>query len=128
VTSGPVRHNCLFSAVNLVVCLVTSLRDPLPFCWHARQIEAFFEYYPRRVGQVLFVEAPWVFTPLWHAIKPMMRKYGALVSVFMRVEHARGFVHAAFMDERLVKGGMLLGALGLASTLSNAWEQQLCCS
>lgn len=44
------------------------------------QIEAFFEYYPRRVGQVLFVDAPWVFQPAWAAIKPLMRKYAALVS------------------------------------------------
>lgn len=44
------------------------------------QVEAFFEYYPRRVGQVLFVDAPWVFYPAWEVIKPLMRKYKALVS------------------------------------------------
>lgn len=44
-----------------------------------RQVEAFFEYYPRRVGQVLLVEAPWVFGPAWELIKPLMRKYAALV-------------------------------------------------
>lgn len=43
------------------------------------QIEAFFEYYPRRVGQVLLVEAPWVFGPAWEVIRPLMRKYAALV-------------------------------------------------
>lgn len=45
-------------------------------------VEAFFEYYPRRVGQVLFVDAPWVFQPAWAAIQPLMRKYAALVSVW----------------------------------------------
>jgi hypothetical protein len=29
--------------------------------------------------QVLFVEAPWVFQPAWQVIKPLMRKYAALV-------------------------------------------------
>ncbi|KAJ9519999.1 hypothetical protein QJQ45_014725 [Haematococcus lacustris] len=43
------------------------------------QVEAFFEYYPRRVAQVLFVEAPWMFQPAWAAIQPLMRKYAALV-------------------------------------------------
>lgn len=47
---------------------------------NAVQVEAFFEYYPRRVGQVLFVDAPWVFQPAWAVIKPLMRKYAALVS------------------------------------------------
>ncbi len=49
-------------------------------CLPGLQVEAFFEYYPRRVGQVLFVDAPWVFYPAWEVIKPLMRKYKALVS------------------------------------------------
>jgi len=42
-------------------------------------IEAFFEIYPKRVAQVLFVDAPWVFQPAWAIIQPLMRKYAALV-------------------------------------------------
>ena len=42
-------------------------------------MEAFFEYYPRRVAQVLFVEAPWLFNLCWESIKPLMGKYAALV-------------------------------------------------
>lgn len=42
-------------------------------------VEAFFEYYPRRVGQVLLVDAPWIFQAPWKAIKPLLRKYSALV-------------------------------------------------
>lgn len=49
------------------------------FAFARFMVEAFFEYYPRRVGQVLFVEAPWVFYPAWEVIKPLMRKYAALV-------------------------------------------------
>ncbi|KAG2449598.1 hypothetical protein HYH02_005131 [Chlamydomonas schloesseri] len=49
------------------------------FAFAAFMVEAFFEYYPRRVSQVLFVEAPWVFFPAWEVIKPLMRKYAALV-------------------------------------------------
>jgi len=51
-------------------------------------VEAFFEYYPRRVGQVLFVEAPWVFNPAWQVIRPLMRKYAALVR-FVSVDELR---------------------------------------
>ena len=51
-------------------------------------VEAFFEFYPKRVGQVLFVEAPWVFLPAWEVVKPLMRKYAALVQ-FVSVKEAR---------------------------------------
>ncbi|EFJ41850.1 hypothetical protein VOLCADRAFT_67793, partial [Volvox carteri f. nagariensis] len=58
------------------------------FQFAAFMIEAFFEYYPRRVSQVLFVEAPWVFFPAWEVIKPLMRKYAALVR-FLSVSELR---------------------------------------
>ncbi len=45
-------------------------------------------YYPKRVGQVLFVDAPWVFQPAWQVIKPLMRKYSALVQ-FVSAEQVR---------------------------------------
>lgn len=32
-----------------------------------------------RIGQVLFVDAPWVFKAPWEACKHMLRKYAALV-------------------------------------------------
>jgi hypothetical protein len=40
------------------------------------------------VGQVLFVDAPWVFQPAWQIIKPLMRKYAALVQ-FVSSEQVR---------------------------------------
>ncbi|KAL6761132.1 CRAL-TRIO domain-containing protein [Haematococcus lacustris] len=54
-------------------------------------VEAFFEYYPRRVAQVLFVEAPWMFQPAWAAIQPLMRKYAALVRFVTKEELAREY-------------------------------------
>lgn len=44
------------------------------------QIDVFFTYYPKRVSQVLLVDAPWVFQPIWSAVKPALGKYAALVS------------------------------------------------
>ncbi len=43
------------------------------------QVEVFFTYYPKRLGQVLFVQAPWVFRPGWVMVKPLLRKYAKLV-------------------------------------------------
>eukprot|EP00798_Chlamydomonas_sp_ICE-L_P025636 gene25636-11294_t len=67
------------------------------FAFARFMIDAFFEYYPRRVGQVLFVEAPWVFIPAWEAIKPLMRKYSALVRFVSCDELSKEF----FTPERM---------------------------
>ena len=42
-------------------------------------IDLFFVYHPKRLGQSLLVEAPWVFQPVWQFVKPLLRKYAALV-------------------------------------------------
>ncbi|KAG0616232.1 hypothetical protein M758_5G100300 [Ceratodon purpureus] len=42
-------------------------------------IDMFFKYYPKRLGQVLFVDAPFIFQPGWSMIKPLVGKYAALV-------------------------------------------------
>ena len=34
-------------------------------------VDIFFTYYPKRLSQVLFVEAPWAFKPGWEMIKPV---------------------------------------------------------
>ncbi|KAA8495424.1 CRAL-TRIO domain-containing protein [Porphyridium purpureum] len=47
-------------------------------------IEVFFTYYPRRLDQLLFVDAPLVFKPTWLAIKPLLRSYAQLVSFVKR--------------------------------------------
>lgn len=67
-------------AYGVDCAIINSLNHLVPL-W--LQVQAFFEFYPKRVGQVLFVEAPWVFGPAWEVIRPLMRKYAALVSVGM---------------------------------------------
>eukprot|EP01023_Acetabularia_acetabulum_P008056 TRINITY_DN13501_c0_g1_i5.p1 TRINITY_DN13501_c0_g1~~TRINITY_DN13501_c0_g1_i5.p1 ORF type:complete len:273 (-),score=42.62 TRINITY_DN13501_c0_g1_i5:150-968(-) len=42
-------------------------------------VDLLFVYYPKRVGRVIVVDAPWVFKPVWQLIKPMLRKYSELV-------------------------------------------------
>ncbi|KAH0468658.1 hypothetical protein IEQ34_001890 [Dendrobium chrysotoxum] len=42
-------------------------------------IDAFYYYYPKRLGQVLLVGAPLVFQPIWQLLKPLMKSYAALV-------------------------------------------------
>ncbi|XP_049366302.1 uncharacterized protein LOC125831160 isoform X2 [Solanum verrucosum] len=46
---------------------------------HFPQFDVFYYYYPRRLGQVLFVDAPFVFKPLWQLVKPMLKQYASLV-------------------------------------------------
>lgn len=42
-------------------------------------VDAFFKYYPRRIGEVLLVDAPLIFRPTWMIAKPMLGKYAKLV-------------------------------------------------
>lgn len=42
-------------------------------------IDVFYCYYPRRLGQVLLVEAPFVFKPIWQLTKPLLKSYASLV-------------------------------------------------
>ncbi|KAK4350548.1 hypothetical protein RND71_029861 [Anisodus tanguticus] len=51
--------------------------------------DVFYYYYPRRLGQVLFVEAPFVFKPLWQLVKPMLKQYASLVR-FCSAKDVRG--------------------------------------
>ncbi|KAK2993209.1 hypothetical protein RJ640_005177 [Escallonia rubra] len=43
-----------------------------------RPFDVFYSYYPRRLGQVLFVEAPFVFQPIWQLVKPLLTSYASL--------------------------------------------------
>lgn len=45
------------------------------------QFDVFYYYYPMRLAQVLFVDAPFVFKPIWLLIKPLIKSYASLVSV-----------------------------------------------
>ncbi|XP_058088119.1 phosphatidylinositol transfer protein CSR1 isoform X2 [Magnolia sinica] len=42
-------------------------------------IDMFYTYYPKRLGQVLFVDAPFVFQPIWQLVKPLLKSYASLV-------------------------------------------------
>ncbi|KAI3432274.1 hypothetical protein D9Q98_003834 [Chlorella vulgaris] len=54
-------------------------------------VDIFFLYYPKRLSQVLFVEAPWVFKPGWEIVKPWLKKYAALVRFVSADEVRREF-------------------------------------
>ncbi|XP_010248578.1 PREDICTED: motile sperm domain-containing protein 2 [Nelumbo nucifera] len=41
-------------------------------------IDVFYYYYPKRLEQVLFVDAPFVFQPLWQLVKPLLKSYASL--------------------------------------------------
>lgn len=45
----------------------------------------------RRIGQVLLVDAPWLFKGPWEVIKPLLRKYASLVRFASRQELAAEF-------------------------------------
>eukprot|EP01018_Ginkgo_biloba_P019263 Gb_36493 [translate_table: standard] len=42
-------------------------------------IDVFYDYYPKRIGQVLFVDAPFIFQPGWNLVKPWLKSYANLV-------------------------------------------------
>ncbi|KAI5066273.1 hypothetical protein GOP47_0018897 [Adiantum capillus-veneris] len=42
-------------------------------------VDVFFNYYPKRLDQVLFVEAPFIFQPGWNMVKPWLKSYASLV-------------------------------------------------
>ncbi|KAM7273271.1 hypothetical protein ACFE04_027935 [Oxalis oulophora] len=50
--------------------------------------DVFYYYYPKRLGQVLFVEAPFIFKPIWQLAKPLLKSYTSLVR-FCDVETIR---------------------------------------
>ncbi|KAA8540795.1 hypothetical protein F0562_024286 [Nyssa sinensis] len=41
--------------------------------------DVLYYYYPKRVGEVLFVEAPFVFKPIWQLVKPLLKSYASLL-------------------------------------------------
>lgn len=41
--------------------------------------DLFYYYYPRRLGEALLVDAPFIFKPIWQMCKPMLKSYASLV-------------------------------------------------
>ncbi|KAL1363752.1 uncharacterized protein [Arachis hypogaea] len=50
--------------------------------------DVFYYYYPKRLGEVLFVDAPFVFKPIWQIAKPLLKSYVSLVR-FCTAEEVR---------------------------------------
>ncbi|KAJ8753621.1 hypothetical protein K2173_022862 [Erythroxylum novogranatense] len=50
--------------------------------------DVFYYYYPKRLDQVLFVDAPFIFRPIWQLTKPLLKSYASLVR-FCSVETIR---------------------------------------
>eukprot|EP00879_Flechtneria_rotunda_P027932 GHRR01029988.1.p1 GENE.GHRR01029988.1~~GHRR01029988.1.p1 ORF type:complete len:123 (-),score=6.06 GHRR01029988.1:492-860(-) len=75
-----IQFPCRTSDVYLAAscCLINSQLCLFPLC-------------TCRMGQVLLVDAPWFFKGPWEAIKPLLRKYAALVRFVSRQELANEF-------------------------------------
>ncbi|EEF51962.1 CRAL-TRIO domain-containing protein C3H8.02 isoform X1 [Ricinus communis] len=41
--------------------------------------DVFYYYYPKRLGEVLFVDAPFIFKPIWQLTKPLLKSYASMV-------------------------------------------------
>lgn len=50
--------------------------------------DIYYYYYPKRLSQVLFVDAPFIFKPIWQMAKPLLKSYASLVR-FCSVETVR---------------------------------------
>jgi len=44
------------------------------------QFDVFYYYYPSRLDEVLFVDAPFIFQPIWQFTKPLVKQYASLVT------------------------------------------------
>jgi len=42
-------------------------------------VDCFFKYYPKRMNEMLLVDAPFVFRPTWLIVKPVLGKYSSIV-------------------------------------------------
>lgn len=57
----------------------------------------------QRFGQVLLVDAPWFFSGPWELIKPLLRKYAALVRFVSRQELAQQYFSADTLPDQFQK-------------------------
>ncbi|XP_015581160.1 uncharacterized protein LOC8258695 isoform X2 [Ricinus communis] len=46
---------------------------------HFPDFDVFYYYYPKRLGEVLFVDAPFIFKPIWQLTKPLLKSYASMV-------------------------------------------------
>eukprot|EP00188_Purpureofilum_apyrenoidigerum_P004702 Plantae.Rhodophyta-Purpureofilum_apyrenoidigerum.ctg55131.p1 GENE.Plantae.Rhodophyta-Purpureofilum_apyrenoidigerum.ctg55131~~Plantae.Rhodophyta-Purpureofilum_apyrenoidigerum.ctg55131.p1 ORF type:complete len:278 (-),score=60.07 Plantae.Rhodophyta-Purpureofilum_apyrenoidigerum.ctg55131:260-1066(-) len=60
-------------------------------------VDVFFTYYPRRLSELLVVDAPLVFQPMWRIIKPLLRKYASIVK-FVKLSDVPRYFEPAVAD------------------------------
>lgn len=70
-------------------------------------VDVFFTYYPKRLSQVLFVDAPWVFTASWNVFKSWLKKYQALVRFVSAEEVRRDYFTAETVPEDFASKGFI---------------------
>jgi CRAL/TRIO domain len=64
-------------------------------------IEAFFIYYPKRAGEVLMVDAPWIFMQPYNMMQPLLGKYSRLIR-FIEACELRSYFQPAAMPQDFV--------------------------
>lgn len=67
----------IYICIFLQVQWFGSLRS---YCLSVLQFDVFYYYYPSRLDEVLFVDAPFIFQPIWQFTKPLVKSYASLVS------------------------------------------------
>jgi hypothetical protein len=72
-------HSWYVFSYNLPNNFSKSISDIVFF--YFLQFEVFYCYYPKRLSQVLFVDAPFMFKQFWRLVKPMLKSYASQVSV-----------------------------------------------
>ncbi|XP_073144686.1 uncharacterized protein [Henckelia pumila] len=77
------------------------------------QFDTFYCYYPKRLGQVLFVDAPFIFKPFWQLIKPLLKSYASLVK-FCSADDVRKEYFAAGKRRYLKRATSMLLLQGAA--------------
>ncbi|XP_073144690.1 uncharacterized protein [Henckelia pumila] len=80
---------------------------------HFPGFDTFYCYYPKRLGQVLFVDAPFIFKPFWQLIKPLLKSYASLVK-FCSADDVRKEYFAAGKRRYLKRATSMLLLQGAA--------------
>lgn len=61
-------------------------------------IDVMFKYYPKRIANVLLLEPPFVFQPVWQVVKPLLGKYSSLVR-FSNMKELKEYIGKADIPE-----------------------------
>lgn len=89
--------------LQALLCRQNVYRSCCERCQCDLQVDVFFLYYPKRLGQVLMLDAPWGFQPGWEVVKPWLKKYAALVRFVSREELRKEFFTPETCPEEFLK-------------------------